>query len=167
MTQPFEVLKDPAIASSDADLAASTAMQIRVRDDQTQAADMVNRLEVMRRTIEDRLRARPGASDRTLRDLDARLLNVELKLISKSDMQSDDKYYVEQYKVYMNLIWFGGTIGLGAGDVAGGAEYRPTDVASQILNGIETDLAAATAAFNEVMDRDLPVFNKLTSPTPQ
>jgi photosystem II stability/assembly factor-like uncharacterized protein len=169
MTQPFEVLKDPAIPSPDADLAASTVMQVRVRDDQTQAADMVNRFEEMRKKIEDQLGAVTGArklqpaDERTLRDLDKRLLDVELRLISKSDMQSDDKYYMEQYKVYMNLIWFGGTVGLGAGDVAGGAEYRPTNAASEILAGIEADLAAAKSAFDAIIEKDMPVFNKLTA----
>jgi hypothetical protein len=170
MTQAFEVLKDPAIASSDADLALSTAMQVRVRNDQTEAADMVNRLEVMRKTIEDRLhpagRAMSPSDERTLRELDGKLLDVELKLISKSDMQSDDKYYVEQYQVYMNLIWFSGTIGLGAGDVAGGADYKPTNAASEILDGIERDLATARTAFDTVMEKELPVFNRVTATSP-
>ncbi len=172
MSRPFEVLKDPAIPSSDDDLARSTAMQVRVRDDQSEAADMVNQLEVLRKRIEDRLEPAAGrklqpALERELRDLDSRMLDVELRLISKSDMQSDDKYYVEQYKVYMNLIWFGGTIGLGAGDVAGGAEYRPTDAASAILDDIEKDLAAARTAYNALMDKERPTLNRLTGTTPQ
>src|SRR5438874_3470581 len=52
-TQPFEILKDPKIASSDADLAASTEMQVRIRDDIAQTSDAINGIEVMRRTIED------------------------------------------------------------------------------------------------------------------
>jgi hypothetical protein len=40
-----------------------------------------------------------------LSELDKKMLAVELQLVSRSDMNSDDKYYVEQYKVYMNLIW--------------------------------------------------------------
>jgi hypothetical protein len=154
LTQPFEVLKDPAIDSSDADLVASTQMQIKVRNDQNEAADMVNRLEVMRKEIEDQLAAVKGnaAREKQLRDRDKRLMDVELMLITKADMQSDDKYYPEQYKVYMNLVWFKGVIGLGAGDVQGGAEYKPTDVSTQILNGIETDLAAAKQAYARVTD---------------
>jgi photosystem II stability/assembly factor-like uncharacterized protein len=164
MTQPFEVLKDPAIASSDADLAASTAMQVRVRDDQTEAADMVNHLEVMRKKIEERLASQKGKGDeRTLRDLDKKMLDVELQLVSKSDMQSDDKFYVEQYKVYMNLIWFDGVVGLGAGDVAGGADYRPTDVSAEILKNIEADLAAAKTAYDALMAKEMPAFTRVTS----
>jgi hypothetical protein len=48
-----------------------------------------------------------------------------------SDMMSDDKYYPEQYRVYQNLIWLNGIAGLG--DVAGGAEYKPTRASMQGL----------------------------------
>jgi len=41
-TRAFDVLKDPSIDGSDADLMASTAMQIRIREDMRAAADMVN-----------------------------------------------------------------------------------------------------------------------------
>ena len=75
-------------------------------------------------------------------------------------MQSDDKYYPEQYKVYMNLIWFNGGIGNGAGDVSGGAEYKPTAAEVQVLAQIEHDLAAAKADYDKVMTTDVPAFNK-------
>src|SRR6185437_2411850 len=113
VSQPFKILKDPAIAASDADLEASTQMQVRVRDDMNQAVAMINRLELLRKQSQD-----PAE--------EKKLLDVELQLLSRSSMQSDDKYYPEQYKVYMNLIWFNGEIGTGAGDVAGGADHRPT-----------------------------------------
>ncbi len=155
VTQPFEVVRDPAIPSTDADLAASTKMQIRVRNDQNEAADMVNELEIMRKRLEVQIAGAKGnpAQLKTLQDRDKKLLDVELLLITKSDMESDDKYYQEQYKVYMNLIWFNGVIGLGGGDVAGGADYRPTDASSQIIDGIEKDLAAARAAYLKATDK--------------
>ncbi len=42
-------------------------------------------------------------------------------------MLSDDKYFPEAYKVYMNLIWLSGGVGMGASDEAGSIDYRPTD----------------------------------------
>jgi hypothetical protein len=126
-----------------------------VRNDQNEAADMVNQIEVMRKRIELELAGSHGnaAQIRALQDRDKRLFDVELMLITKSDMESDDKYYQEQYKVYMNLVWFNGVVGLGAGDVAGGADYRPTDASGQIIEGIEKDLAAARAAYLKVVDK--------------
>ena len=160
-SQPLDILADPTIPSSRADLAASTAMQLRIRDDMNAAVDMINRLEVMRRQVEDQRasHATDSGVERSLAALDARMLDVELRLLSRTDLHSDDKWYVEPYKVYMNLIWLSGEVGSGAGDVAGGADFRPTDASVAVLAEIERDLAAAKTAFTTLMQQDVPAFN--------
>jgi photosystem II stability/assembly factor-like uncharacterized protein len=162
LSAPFEVIKDPAIISSDADLVESTKMQVRIRDDLTATSEMVNRMEVSRRQIEDLLKANQGKDEleKPLMDLNQKILNVELQLVTKEDMTSDDKYFVEAYKVYMNLLWFGGAVGTGASDEAGSADYKPRDAAYQILDNIEHDLAAAKADFTTLVNTDIPAFNK-------
>src|SRR2546421_525621 len=45
-TRPLEIVADPTILSSGADLAATTAMQVRIRDDMNETVVMINRLEV-------------------------------------------------------------------------------------------------------------------------
>jgi hypothetical protein len=129
------------------------------------SVDIINRLEVMRKQILDQRKANAEKQDvdRSLADLDAKMMKVELLLLSRSDMNGDDKYYVEPYKVYMNLIWLNGVIGNGAGDVAGGADYRPTDASLAWLGDIETDLAAAKAAYKSLVDTDLAAFNSAMS----
>ena len=136
-------------------------MQLRIRDDMNAAVDMINRLEVMRKQVEDQraAHATDSAVQRSLAALDARMLDVELRLLSRTDLHSDDKWYVEPYKVYMNLIWLSGEVGSGAGDVAGGADYRPTDASMAVLAEIERDLAAAKTAFTTLMQQDVPAFN--------
>jgi hypothetical protein len=160
-TQPLEILADPTIPSSRADMAASFAMQVRIRDDMNATVDIINRLEVMRKQIEDQRAAHATDAhvERSLADLDAQMLDIELRLLSHTDLHSDDKWYVEPYKVYMNLIWLSGEVGSGAGDVAGGADYRPTDAARATLAQIERDLAAARTAFTTLVQQDLPAFN--------
>ena len=145
-----------------ADLAAATAMPVRVRDDMNAAVDMINRLEVMRKQLQDQEAAHAKDTKllRSLAALDATALDVELRLLSRTDLHSDDKWYVEPYKVYMNLIWLSGEVGSGAGDVAGGADYRPTDASAAVLTQIEGDLAAAKVAFTTLVDKDVPAFNK-------
>jgi photosystem II stability/assembly factor-like uncharacterized protein len=164
-TRDFDVRKDPSIAASDADLMASTAVQIRIRDDMSAAADMVNNLEILRKQIEDELKANGGKpeAERALRDIDQKLLAVELRLVSRTELHSDDKWYVESYKVYQNLIWLNGVVNSGAGDVAGGADERPTDAAVGVLDGLSQELNAATAAYRAAIDRDLPAFNRVAS----
>ena len=73
-------MKDTEIKTADADLAASTAAQVRVRDGLTASADLVNRLEVMRKQIADQEKANAAKSDvvDALKALDTKMLNVEL-----------------------------------------------------------------------------------------
>jgi hypothetical protein len=162
VTRPFEIVRDPAIASSDADVQANTALQIRIQKAIVETADMVNRLEIVRKQVEDQIKATAGkpALEKALKDFDKKALDVELRLLSRSDLHSDDKWYVEAYKVYLNLVWFFGDVGLGASDVAGGAEYKPTDAAVQIFDMLEKELADARTAFNALIGTDLPAFNK-------
>ena len=164
-SKPMVILEDPEIRTSLGDLLASTTAQHRVRDDMNASVDLINRLEVMRKQILDQRMANAAKADvdRALADLDAKMLKVELLLLSRSDMNGDDKYYVEPYKIYMNLIWLNGVIGNGAGDVAGGADYRPTDASLAWLGDIETDLTAAKAAYKSLVDTDLAGFNTAMS----
>src|SRR5205085_8402294 len=121
-----------------------------------------NRMEIWRKQIEDRVKANAGkaAVVKGLTDLNKAILDVELKLVSRSEMLSDDKYFPEAYKVYMNLIWLSGGVGQGASDEAGSIDYRPTDTQMQVLGVIEKDLASARAAFEKLSTTDLPAFNK-------
>ncbi len=164
-TQPIEVLKDPRIATSVADLDLSVKLQLRLRDDISTAADMVNAIEVMRKQLEDVTRA--YKNDRTrdallkqVADMDKKLFDVEAKLLEPAQMTSDDKYFQQAYRVYMNLIWLNGEVGPGAGDVSGGADFPPTDTSVNVMESIEKDLNAAKADYKNVMDRDVPAFNR-------
>jgi hypothetical protein len=51
-------------------------------------------------------------------------------------------------------------IGSGAGDVQGGADYRPTDSSLQVLDMLERDLARAKADFTALVEKDVPAFNR-------
>ena len=161
-TQPLVVLKDLEIKTSNADLVASTGAQVRVRDGLTASADLVNKLEVMRKQILDQQKANAAKPDivEALKALDAKMMKVELELVSRSDLNGDDKYYVEPYKIYMNLIWLNGVLGNGAGDVAGGADFPPTQSALEWLGNLEKDLDAAKNAYKSLIDSDLTAFNK-------
>lgn len=161
-TRPFTVLKDPAIPSSDQDIRASTRAQIRIRDGMNRTVDMINRLEIMRKQIEDLEAANVGNREalEALAALDQKMFDTELHFPSATDMHSDDKWYVEAYKVYMQFIWLSGEIGLGAGDVQGGAEYRPTDAAMEWLRTIEAELSVATDAFENIIQKEVPAFNR-------
>ena len=160
-TQPLEILKDQKITSSPADLLASTGTQIRIRDDMNVAVGLINRIEVMRKQIETEQAANAAKPDvvASLEALDRKMLDVELQLVSNSDLNSDDKYYVETDKIYLNLIWMNAEVGSGGGDVAGGAEYRPTGTSLAVLDLIERDLDTAKKAYAALRE-DVAAFNR-------
>ncbi|MDE3152634.1 MAG: hypothetical protein KGL93_10355, partial [Gemmatimonadota bacterium] len=163
-TRPFEVLTDPKLTTSQADLEASLQMQIHVRDDITATVKMINRLEVMRHALEVEAGKAKG-DDARLKAISAmndKLMKVELMLITRENLNSDDKWFVTADKVYMNLIWLYAETGLGGGDVAGGANYKPTNTTHEVLQMIETDLNAGKKAYDDLMKNDLGDFNKLT-----
>jgi len=93
-------------------------------------------------------------------DLDKKLSAVENKLASPALLNSDDKYFVEPYKVYLNLIWLNAEVGTGGADVAGGADFAPTDTQLDLLQTFETEMAAADADYQKVMKEDLPALNR-------
>lgn len=164
-TQPLEILRDPKVTATDADLEASVKLQLQIRDDISASADIVNQLEVMRKQLEDvqkGLRAQRSKEEvlKSVAAMDKRMLEVENMILEPAAMLSDDKYFVQAYRVYMNLLWLNGEVGPGAGDVAGGADFRPTDTSLAVLATIEKDLTAAKAAYKKLLDAEVPAFNR-------
>ena len=123
---------------------------------------LVNQMERWRKQIEDHVTANAAkpAIVKPLKDLDKAIWEVEVKLVSRSEVHSDDKYFPEAYKVYMNLIWLSGGVGQGASDEAGSIDYKPTDTQLQVLDVIEKELASAKAGFDKLQATDIPAFNK-------
>jgi hypothetical protein len=95
--------------------------------------------------------------------MDKKLRGIEFKLVSPSEVNSDDKYYVEAYKVYLNLIWLNAEVGTGGGDVAGGADFAPTDTELELLQSLESQLTGTIADFKKLVEEDLPAFNRTLS----
>ncbi len=164
-SQSFEVVRDPGATGSNADLQSQVNFQLKIRDDINNVSQMVNLIEVMRKQMQDmETKFAPDSSKadllKTINAMDQKMQTVEYKLVSKALTTSDDKYFIAAYKVYFDLIWLNGEVGTGAGDVAGGANYAPTETARGLLADIEKDLATAKAEYTALMDRDVPTFNR-------
>ena len=164
-TEPIDVLRMPDAHGTDADLKASASLQVKVRNDIDTVSDMTNQLEWMRRQLEDQgktVKTQAG-KDALLASMDAidkKMQDVEYKLISRADALSDDKYFVTQYKLYMNFLWLSGEIGGGAGDVAGSGDYGPTETGVGLVLDLERQLQAVQAEYRGLMDRDVAAYNK-------
>jgi photosystem II stability/assembly factor-like uncharacterized protein len=178
-TQPLTVLADPRATSSQADLELSVKTLLRIRDHTTTAADIVNQMEFMRKqlgVVTQMLRAQAAQQkekeaskadgkekeDDFLKSIEAmekKLADVEFKFISPVEANSDDKYFAQKARIYMNLMWLQGRVGTGAGNVVGNADFPPAPADLEWLASIEKDLAAAQADYRQVMEKDLPAFN--------
>ncbi len=161
LSQPFEIVLPPDSHGKPADIEASVKLQLKVRDDITTAADMTNQIEWMRKQLEDEKKANQGKAA-VLKQMDAidqKLQDVEFKIISRAEALSDDKYFQTAYKIYLNLIWLNGEIGTGAGDVAGSADYGPTETSVGLVLELERQLGAVQTEYKSVMDKDVPAYN--------
>ena len=197
--QPLTIVRDPRSPASEADLQLSVKTQLTIRDDISQVADSVNRIEWLRKqleTITAMLRPAkpaekpqpqiaeegdeeepepPPAPARVLgevekpqraqllkaaEDLDQKLQTVESRLVSRALRNSDDKYFVEADGVYLDLIWLNAEVGTGGGDVAGGADFAPTEAQLESLRALEGERASVDVDLRQILQSDLPAFNQ-------
>ncbi|MEZ5316884.1 MAG: hypothetical protein R2752_05735 [Vicinamibacterales bacterium] len=160
-TQPFDVIRDVALPSNDQDLVASTKLQTDIVKSMNEVTDKINRIEIMRMQVEDLRKAHASQAeiDRALDALYQQMYTSELQYLSKTEMHSDDKWYVEQYKLYMNLVWLLAEVGGSGGDVAGGVAYGPTQASLDVYEERLGELGLARQDFQKLMDA-VAAFNK-------
>jgi photosystem II stability/assembly factor-like uncharacterized protein len=160
-TQPFEIWRDVTLPSDDEDLVASSNMQRDIVRAINEVTDKINRIEIMRMQVEDLRKANAANKqlDTALADLYKKMYDTELHFLSRTEMHSDDKWYVEKYKLYMNLVWLLAEIGGSGGDVAGGVAYRPTAAAVSVFQDRLKELEVGSADFKRLM-QEVETFNK-------
>ena len=164
-TQALEILRPPDSHGTDADLQSSVRLQLRLRDDISAVSDMTNQIERMRRQLEDLHKpgSAPTGRDALLQamdEIDRKLQAVEYQLISRSDALSDEKYYVEAAKLYLNFLWLSGVMGTGTGKYAGSADYGQTETALGLLFGLEKQLQTVQAEYRKLMQDDVAAYNR-------
>ena len=163
-TQPVEIVMNPRSPGSESDIDASVKLQLQISGDVSKISDMVNRIEWMREqlAVVEKMLGGDGGDKKMLESanaMDKKLQDVEYEMLSKPLAASDDKTYISAWKVYYNLLWMNGEIGSGAGDVAGGAEYRPTDTEYGLVKEMESELAKAEGDYGNLMKTEVPAFN--------
>src|SRR5262249_28271362 len=71
-----------------------------------------------------------------------------------------DKFFITANKLYLSLIWLNGEIGTGGGDVAGTADYGPTETAVALVLDLERQLNKVKSEYKRVMEQDVATYNK-------
>jgi photosystem II stability/assembly factor-like uncharacterized protein len=163
-TQPFTIQMDPNCPSTEEDLDASVKLQLRIGSDIGKVADMINTIEWMRKQLADveKMFAGNPADKQRAQDaqqMDQKMQDVEYEMLAKPLSASDDKTYISAWKIYYNLLWLNGEIGSGAGDVAGGTDYRPTDAEVTLAGQFEQAMTKAEGDYQNLMTKELPAFN--------
>ena len=64
------------------------------------------------------------------------------------------------YGVYLDLIWLNAEVGTGGGDVAGSADFAPTEAQLDSLKTLEAETASVDSAFRKILQEDLPSFDQ-------
>jgi photosystem II stability/assembly factor-like uncharacterized protein len=161
-TKPLRVVLPPDSHGKDADIQSSVSLQLKVREDITTCSDMTNQIEWMRRQLEDQQKTVAGKESllKAMNEIDKKMQDVEYKLITRAEALSDDKYFQTAYHIYMNLLWLNGEIGTGAGDVAGTADYGPTETAVGLVLDLERQLEGVKTQYKTLMDKDVPAYNQ-------
>jgi hypothetical protein len=93
-------------------------------------------------------------------DLDKKLQGVESRLVSRALRNSDDKYFIEPYGVYLDLIWLNAEVGTGGGDVAGSADFAPSATQLELLKTYEAEVVRVDSDYQKILQDDVPPFDQ-------
>ncbi|MCG8466708.1 MAG: sialidase [Gemmatimonadetes bacterium] len=151
------VLKDPNSEGTLEDIRLQTELVNEIVEDRNRAADIVNRIELIRRQIQDLrpvLEAEEDAEDviEAGEALAARLIEVESELVQLKTTGGQD-----------GVRWpamLTGRLSYLQGAVAT-ADFRPTDQHTEVARILSDQVDDVEAAFQAVLSDDLAAFNQL------
>jgi photosystem II stability/assembly factor-like uncharacterized protein len=152
-TQPLVVRKDPNAGGTEADIEAQTAMLFTLRRDLNDAADAVNRIEIVRGQLDALARI---VSDAEIRkagaDLNQKLIDLEMNLIDLRLTGGQDG--VRYGSKLMSKISY----------LAGGltsADFKPTDQQVEVQKILADQLRGHLSQLDGLLSKELGAFNDL------
>ena len=165
-TKKIVVKKDPNSSGTEADLQAAAKMLLELRDNINTVVDMINRIEIVRKQIEDLpkyTKGQDGGRPCWLRQrrVDDKILVVEDQLMQRALATADTKSYEEESTLYIKLLFLAGQVGDGAGDVAGNPDFKPTDMEVEVHQLLKQKLASVQVQYNDLMKKMIPAFNAM------
>ncbi|HEY6044983.1 MAG TPA: hypothetical protein VIU65_00185, partial [Pyrinomonadaceae bacterium] len=153
-SQPLKVMIDPNSGGSEADVQRQTAMLMDLRKDLESAADLVNRIEIIRGQLASMRQVVTDASVKSgADDLEKKLTDIEDNLIQRkfSGQGQDTTRFPNE------LI---GKITYLAGGVSGG-DYPPNTQQQEVKSMFETQLADLRKRLDAVVTTDVAAFNRM------
>jgi len=164
LSQQLTVLKDPNTTASDADVAAQAQLTATIRSEQDSVAQMINRLEWVRRQLQDlagQVRgdstiARDSAARRVGRladSLDRKGQAIEAALFDVHLTGAREDAFRNPTQLYERLAAL-------QSDVAeNSSDFAPTSQQVAVNDLFRQRIADASGKFADFMTKDLPAFS--------
>lgn len=157
LTETFIVKADPRIPTTAQDFQQQFDLLLKIRNKLTETHDKIVSIRDVRRQINDyadRVRSQPAAKPivEAAKALSGKLTAIEEELYQTKNQSSQDPL---NYPIRLN-----NKLAALAGSIAG-PDARPTDQQVAVYQELATRIDAQLASLQQVMNTDLPAFNKL------
>lgn len=158
MTQPFEILKDPRLETTQDDLDEQFALLLAIRNKVTEVHDAVNRIRDIRKQLDlavERVKAAGGDHERiaeAAKAIEEKLTAIEQELIQVKAKSSQDPL---NYPIKLN-----NKIAALSGVVAW-SDFKPTGGTYDVFKTLCGELSMHLSALTDLVDHDVADFNRL------
>jgi photosystem II stability/assembly factor-like uncharacterized protein len=157
-TRQLQVIKDPNSEGSEADIGAQTAMLMELRDDMNAVAELINRIEWIRRQLYDlnSVLEDKGGEDEVIAAADAldeKLIGVEENLIQMKLTGTGQDAIRWPQMLSGKIAYLARTVGV--------ADFAPTDQAREVQALLEGRLQSYRQAFDELLETEVTAFNAM------
>jgi hypothetical protein len=152
-TQPLKLIKDPHSAGSEADIRAQFTLLQTIRDNMLAAGEMVNKIELLRKQVED-LEAKPSAASvkSAAEAFDAKLIDFEQHLYQLKLTGGQD-----------GMRWPGQLLQKLSHLVSGlqDSDFAPTTQQIAVNQQFTDEIRTLRAGFSDLTTREVSAFNAI------
>lgn len=156
-SQPLKVLKDPNSEGTDADIIAQKNALNEIKKDLSNAADVINQLEWLRRQAADLKSISEDQKNsevtKAIETMEKKLIEVEGELIQLKITPQGQGAIRWPAQVVEKLEYLGGAIET--------ADFAPADQHKEVQQVLEKRLQDSQTKFNQLLEKDLPAFQDL------
>ena len=156
----LEILQDPESEATSAEMNAQLDFQLQLRDMSNSISTLINRIEWVRKDLED-LRQRFGGNDRytTPLDLGKELEQVmisqemtlfDLRLTGGSSRQDTIRWPRQLWAKISSLAQY-----------SSGSDHKPTDQSLEVLEIYKVNLKRSLENWTDLENKDLKAFNQM------
>jgi photosystem II stability/assembly factor-like uncharacterized protein len=158
-TQTLEIVSDPNSLAKALDIKANVDFQLQIRNEMTEAGQMINRIEWTRKQLDDLVTMlgddpKNASLIQAARELDKKICDVEGKFFPLSLTGRTEDAFRAPSVLYGNLANLGFV-------VENGADMPPTDQAVELNKELQQQLADSRQAVKQLYETAVAQFNNM------